>query len=85
MGQEYQDRWPNPADDKYYRVPREMGIARTLPRSEGISTSDLIARIQNATLEKNKDDWAFDHEHWQLVARIKCILSTNLILIKLTS
>merc|ERR1712159_93608 len=56
MGQEYQDRWPNPADDKYYRVPREMGIARTLPRSEGISTSDLIARIQNATLEKNKDD-----------------------------
>ncbi|EKX32318.1 hypothetical protein GUITHDRAFT_121513 [Guillardia theta CCMP2712] len=29
----------------YYKVPREMGITRTFPRTEGISTSDLIKRI----------------------------------------
>lgn len=35
--------------DPYYRVPREMGIARALPRTEGISTSDLIRRIRART------------------------------------
>ena len=47
-GQEYLERYPDPKDDPYYRVPREMGIARPLPRTEGLSTSDLIRRIQKA-------------------------------------
>mmetsp|Transcript_9105 Transcript_9105/g.19696 ORF Transcript_9105/g.19696 Transcript_9105/m.19696 type:complete len:577 (-) Transcript_9105:551-2281(-) len=47
-GEEYLERYPDPKDDPYYRVPREMGIARPLPRTEGLSTSDLIRRIQNA-------------------------------------
>lgn len=48
FGEEYQERFPDPKDDPYYRVPREMGIARPLPRTKGLSTSDLIRRIQNA-------------------------------------
>lgn len=47
-GQEYLDKFPDPKDDPYYRVPREMGIARPLPRTQGLSTSDLIRRIQKA-------------------------------------
>jgi cytidyltransferase-like protein len=47
-GQEYLERYPDPKDDPYYRVPREMGIARPLPRTLGFSTSDLIRRIQQA-------------------------------------
>jgi cytidyltransferase-like protein len=47
-GQEYLERYPDPKDDPYYRVPREMGIARPLPRTQGLSTSDLIRRIQMA-------------------------------------
>ena len=47
-GEEYLERYPNPKDDPYYRVPREMGIARPLPRTQGLSTSDLIRRIQAA-------------------------------------
>jgi cytidyltransferase-like protein len=47
-GEEYLERYPDPKDDPYYRVPREMGIARPLPRTQGFSTSDLIRRIQKA-------------------------------------
>jgi len=47
-GEEYLERYPDPKDDPYYRVPREMGIARPLPRTQGLSTSDLIRRIQKA-------------------------------------
>jgi choline-phosphate cytidylyltransferase len=47
-GEEYLERFPDPKDDPYYRVPREMGIARPLPRTQGFSTSDLIRRIQKA-------------------------------------
>jgi len=47
-GQEYLERYPDPKDDPYYRVPRELGIAQPLPRTEGLSTSDLIRRIQMA-------------------------------------
>ena len=32
-------------DDKYYKLPRELGILKILPRTEGISTSDIIRRI----------------------------------------
>jgi cytidyltransferase-like protein len=46
-GEEY-----NKPDDKYYAVPRRMGILKTAPRTEGMSTSVLIKRIQEA----NKDE-----------------------------
>ena len=53
VGQEYFDRYPNPDDDPYYKVPRKMGIAVPLPRFEGLSTSDLIRRIR----ERASPDW----------------------------
>ena len=34
-------------DDKFYKVPREMGILKVLPRTDGISTSDLRQRIKD--------------------------------------
>jgi glycerol-3-phosphate cytidylyltransferase-like family protein len=33
-------------DDIYYAIPRKLGITRVLPRTEGISTSDLIKRVK---------------------------------------
>lgn len=33
-------------DDKYYDVPRKMGMTRVLPRTEGMSTSELLNRIK---------------------------------------
>lgn len=54
MGQEYIDRYPDPKDDPYYRYPREIGIARPLPRTLSLSTTELIKRIQaGVQLEKN--------------------------------
>eukprot|EP00811_Abedinium_folium_P033854 NODE_6787_length_1639_cov_3.355820.p1 GENE.NODE_6787_length_1639_cov_3.355820~~NODE_6787_length_1639_cov_3.355820.p1 ORF type:complete len:374 (+),score=94.54 NODE_6787_length_1639_cov_3.355820:334-1455(+) len=47
MGEEYLERYPDPKDDPYYRVPRQLGITRTLPRTPGLSTSELISRIQS--------------------------------------
>eukprot|EP01126_Amoeba_proteus_P028445 TRINITY_DN2804_c0_g2_i13.p1 TRINITY_DN2804_c0_g2~~TRINITY_DN2804_c0_g2_i13.p1 ORF type:complete len:198 (+),score=32.69 TRINITY_DN2804_c0_g2_i13:1127-1720(+) len=44
-------------DDHYYAVPRRMGITRVVPRTEGLSTSDLIRRVQRFIEEtggKNK-------------------------------
>jgi len=32
--------------DKYYKVPREMGILKIMPRTDGVSTSELIDRIR---------------------------------------
>lgn len=55
FGEEYKERFPDPKDDPYYRVPREMGIARPLPRTKGLSTSDLIKRIQNARPSDEKN------------------------------
>ena len=56
-GEEYLERYPNPDDDPYYSVPRKMGIARPLPRTTGLSTSDLIKRIQAARpADERKDD-----------------------------
>mmetsp|Transcript_105851 Transcript_105851/g.199337 ORF Transcript_105851/g.199337 Transcript_105851/m.199337 type:complete len:514 (-) Transcript_105851:179-1720(-) len=52
FGQEYLDRFPNPDDDPYYKVPRKLGIATPMPRTNDISTSDLIKRIQ----DRGKDD-----------------------------
>ncbi|QKF94389.1 CDP-alcohol phosphatidyltransferase [Fadolivirus algeromassiliense] len=33
-------------DDKYYEVPRKMGILKVLPRTYGISTTNLIDRLK---------------------------------------
>jgi len=33
-------------DDKYYAIPRAMGITKVLPRTEGVSTSQLIKRVK---------------------------------------
>jgi len=36
----------NNEKDTYYKIPRDMGITEVLPRTEGISTSELIKRIK---------------------------------------
>ncbi|KAL3790315.1 hypothetical protein HJC23_002941 [Cyclotella cryptica] len=56
FGEEYLERYPNPDDDPYYAVPRKMGIARPLPRTKGLSTSDLIKRIQKARPADERND-----------------------------
>lgn len=38
-------------DDKYYAIPRKMGILKVLPRTSGISTSGLISRLKNRESE----------------------------------
>jgi len=55
-GQEYLERWPDPKDDPYYGYPRSIGIAKPLPRFDGLSTSDLIRRIQNARPAGERND-----------------------------
>ena len=44
-------------DDKYYVVPRRLGITRVMPRTDGISTSELIKRVHEwyENNEKNKN------------------------------
>ncbi|KAL7536293.1 hypothetical protein ACHAXR_007056 [Thalassiosira sp. AJA248-18] len=59
-GEEYLERYPNPDDDPYYAVPRKMGIARPLPRTKGLSTSDLIKRIQKARSADERNDGGGD-------------------------
>mmetsp|Transcript_81566 Transcript_81566/g.144033 ORF Transcript_81566/g.144033 Transcript_81566/m.144033 type:complete len:323 (+) Transcript_81566:53-1021(+) len=49
VGQEYFDRFPNPDDDPYYKVPRKLGMAVPMPRFDGLSTSELIKRVQERT------------------------------------
>ena len=39
-------------DDKYYKIPREIGILKIMPRTDGVSTSELINRIRR----RYKDD-----------------------------
>lgn len=53
-GCEYIERYPNPDDDPYYGIPRKLGIAAPLPRTEGLSTSDLIRRIQESPPASDK-------------------------------
>ncbi|KAL9181330.1 hypothetical protein ACHAXT_010135 [Thalassiosira profunda] len=59
-GEEYLERYPNPDDDPYYAVPRKMGIAQPLPRTKGLSTSDLIKRIQKARPAEERNDGGGD-------------------------
>mmetsp|Transcript_8944 Transcript_8944/g.12959 ORF Transcript_8944/g.12959 Transcript_8944/m.12959 type:complete len:335 (+) Transcript_8944:771-1775(+) len=55
-GEEYLERYPNPDDDPYYAYPRKIGIAKPLPRTKGLSTSDLIRRIQNSRPADSRND-----------------------------
>jgi hypothetical protein len=41
--------------DPYYGYVRKIGIAKPLPRTQGLSTSDLIARIQRARPAEEKN------------------------------
>ena len=47
FGREYLEKYPDPNKDTYYCYPRESGIARALPRTQGLSTTELIRRMQN--------------------------------------
>jgi len=46
-------------EDKYYVIPRKMGINRVMPRTEGMSTTELINRVKNyinSPVEENKKE-----------------------------
>jgi len=53
FGEEYLTKYKNPDDDPYYGYVRKIGIAYPLPRTNTLSTTDLIERIHKASLEKN--------------------------------
>lgn len=55
-GEEYLERYPNPDDDPYYSYPRKIGIAKPLPRHDGLSTSELIRRIQTSKPADQRND-----------------------------
>jgi cytidyltransferase-like protein len=50
FGEEYLDKYPNPDDDPYYGYVRKLGIAKPLPRTKLLSTTELIERIQKAKI-----------------------------------
>lgn len=56
FGQEYIDRYPDPNDDPYYGYVRKIGIAKPLPRHDGLSTSELIRRIQKSRSADERND-----------------------------
>lgn len=41
-------------NDEYYTVPRALGILRPTPRTRGVSTSDIIARVRAHPADKPK-------------------------------
>uniref|UniRef100_A0A7S1PGS5 Cytidyltransferase-like domain-containing protein n=1 Tax=Percolomonas cosmopolitus TaxID=63605 RepID=A0A7S1PGS5_9EUKA len=43
-------------DDTYYTIPRKMGMTRVLPRTEGMSTSELIKRMTTRAYEIGKEN-----------------------------
>eukprot|EP00931_Biecheleriopsis_adriatica_P105942 TRINITY_DN80460_c0_g1_i1.p1 TRINITY_DN80460_c0_g1~~TRINITY_DN80460_c0_g1_i1.p1 ORF type:complete len:194 (+),score=38.46 TRINITY_DN80460_c0_g1_i1:82-663(+) len=51
LGVEYEEKSPDPKDDKWYGYPRESGKYVALPRTDGISTSDLIKRCASYATE----------------------------------
>ncbi|GMI23845.1 hypothetical protein TrCOL_g4457 [Triparma columacea] len=55
-GQEYFDKYPNTDDDPYYGYVRKIGIAKPMQRTAGMSTSDLIRRIQSAAPADERND-----------------------------
>jgi len=55
-GEEYLERYLNLGDDLYYSYVRKIGIARLLPRYDGLSTSELIRRIQSSRSANERND-----------------------------
>jgi len=55
-GMEYLERHPDPKDDIYYGYVRKEGVARPIPRFDGLSTSDLITRIQSLRPASERND-----------------------------
>ena len=55
-GEEYLERCLNLDDNPYYSYVRKIGIARTLPRYDGLSTSELIRRIQSSRPANERND-----------------------------
>jgi glycerol-3-phosphate cytidylyltransferase-like family protein len=53
MGEEYLVKYPDAKDDPYYGLARQLGIAVPLPRTNTLSTTDLIRRIHACQLDKN--------------------------------
>jgi len=43
------------ADDKYYAVPRKMGILRIIPRSAGVSSTDLLRIVMSRMSAQTKN------------------------------
>ena len=56
FGEEYLDKYPNPDDDPYYGYVRKIGIAKPLPRHDGLSTSELIRRVQKSRPPEERND-----------------------------
>jgi choline-phosphate cytidylyltransferase len=54
FGEEYLEKYPDPKDDPYYGYVRSIGIARPLPRTNTLSTTDLINRILKAGMVDKK-------------------------------
>ena len=52
FGEEYLEKYPDPKDDPYYGLARQLGIGHPLPRTNFMSTTDLIERIQKASIQK---------------------------------
>jgi len=58
-GEEYSER----DDVDYYGIPRKMGITRTLPRFEGISTSELVRRARDPDHKKDQKEKQMEKIH----------------------
>ena len=57
-------------EDLYYKVPRQMGLVKVLPRTKGMSTSELIRRISEYSraldqeaAEKERKKFEFDQKY----------------------
>lgn len=57
----YSEEYDND-EDIYYKIPRELGIGRALPRTKGMSTSELIRRVVAYGETLKKDDEAKQKE-----------------------
>jgi len=57
-GEEYLPEKLAPGAMDYYAIPRAMGMCRPLPRTPGISTSELMKRMKDRVTEKDRIDAA---------------------------
>jgi hypothetical protein len=54
-GEEYLPENMRAGTMDYYAIPRVMGLCRALPRTPGISTSDLMNRIKDRVLSRSDE------------------------------